>query len=187
MELIATIDIVLVCSDWARGCSDVEELSRSAAKSALTRGSAALGLVWQGPVELSVVLTDAAEQQRLNREYRGEDAPTNVLAFPAWGLQTCLPPGAPVLLGDVVLAFETVLREAAEQAKPFADHLCHLVVHGVLHLLGYDHASPSQAAAMESLERSILAELGVPDPYRDTMSLTERAPASHELDRAART
>jgi probable rRNA maturation factor len=72
-----------------------------------------------------------------------------------------------VLLGDVVLAVETVARESAEQKKPVADHLLHLTVHGVLHLLGYDHLTQAEAAAMESLERSILAELGVPDPYRE--------------------
>jgi len=80
-----------------------------------------------------------------------------------------VPPGAPLLLGDVVLALETVRREAAEQNKPLADHLRHLVVHGVLHLLGYDHADAAGAAAMEAREIAILAELGVPNPYRDTM------------------
>ena len=91
------------------------------------------------PVELGMILADAAEQQRLNREYRGQDAPTNVLAFPAWRVRAHAAPGRADLLGDVVLAFETVVREAAEQGKPVADHLRHLVVHGVLHLLGFDH------------------------------------------------
>jgi probable rRNA maturation factor len=81
---------------------------------------------------------------------------------------TILPPdGAPLLLGDIVLAYETVSREAEEQHKPLADHLRHLVVHGVLHLLGYDHTNPADAAAMEDREIAILAELGVPNPYRD--------------------
>jgi probable rRNA maturation factor len=80
-----------------------------------------------------------------------------------------VPQGAPLLLGDVVLAFETVRREAADQKKPFADHLRHLVVHGVLHLLGYDHVASAEAAAMETREIAILAELGVPNPYSDTM------------------
>jgi probable rRNA maturation factor len=80
-----------------------------------------------------------------------------------------------VLLGDVVLAVETMAQEAAEQKKPLADHLVHLTVHGVLHLLGYDHLTQAEVTAMESLERSILAELGVPDPYRDTMPSTEPA------------
>jgi len=76
-------------------------------------------------------------------------------------------PGAPLLLGDIVLAFETVAREAAEQNKPFTDHLRHLIVHGVLHLLGYDHQTAGAASLMEALERVILAKLGVPDPYHD--------------------
>ncbi len=80
-----------------------------------------------------------------------------------------IPPGAPLLLGDVVLAFETAAREADEQGKPLSDHLSHLIVHGVLHLLGYDHATEAEAVAMELLETSILASLGVPDPYRGTM------------------
>jgi probable rRNA maturation factor len=118
------------------------------------------------PGIVSIVLTDDAEQRRLNRTWRGADAPTNVLAFPLAG---AAPPGAPVLLGDVVLAFETVAREAAEQKKPLADHLRHLVVHGVLHLLGFDHRTDTEAAIMEARETEILAGLGVPDPYGDTI------------------
>ena len=119
-------------------------------------------------VELGVVLTDDSEQHRLNREYRGKDAPTNVLSFAA---ATPASVGAerPLLLGDVVLAFETVAREAVERQKPLADHLRHLVVHGVLHLLGYDHEAAQSAAAMELLETAILAKVGVSDPYGDTI------------------
>ena len=118
---------------------------------------------------LDITLTDDGEQRRLNRTWRGKDAPTNVLAFPAADPAAAPPPGAPCLLGDVVLALGTIRREAAEQDKPFIDHLRHLVVHGVLHLLGHDHQSPAEAAAMEAREIAILAELGVPDPYRDTI------------------
>jgi probable rRNA maturation factor len=114
-----------------------------------------------------VVLADDAEQQRLNSLFRGKDAPTNVLAFPAWEPGMRSPPGAPLSFGDIVLAFETVAGEADEQGKPFADHLRHLIVHGVLHLLGHDHQAADAASIMESLETVILAELGVPDPYRD--------------------
>jgi probable rRNA maturation factor len=167
---ISSIDVTSTCTDWSRVCPAAERLARDAAGLALAHGTAASGLVWQGPVELGITLADAAEQQRLNRDYRGWDAPTNVLAFPAWEPGARLPPGAPVLLGDIVLAFETVAREAAEQSKPVADHLRHLVVHGLLHLLGYDHTTQGQAATMEALETAILAKLGVPDPYQDTMS-----------------
>jgi probable rRNA maturation factor len=120
-------------------------------------------------VELGIRLADDAEQRRLNRDWRGIDLPTNVLAFPAWEPGAGVPEGAPWLLGDLALAYETVAREAQQQDKAFADHFRHLVVHGVLHLLGYDHATDVEAAQMEALETSILAELGVADPYRRTM------------------
>jgi probable rRNA maturation factor len=170
MDPVCTIDVSLACVGWTQICPDAAGLARSVAELAVRRAKTALGLAWRGPVELGITLADAADQRRLNRDYRGQDAPTNVLAFPAWEPGSRLPPGAPLLLGDVVLALETVAREAAEQKKSAADHLSHLTVHGVLHLFGYDHITPAQAALMESLEQSILAELGVSDPYQDTMS-----------------
>lgn len=119
-----------------------------------------------GPAELSVVLADDPLVQGLNRDYRGKDKPTNVLSFPLSGDDGPLAePGVPILLGDVVLAWETLTREAAEQGKPLADHLTHLVAHGVLHLLGHDHETDAEAEAMERLEVAVLARLGVPDPY----------------------
>jgi probable rRNA maturation factor len=180
MNSAFTIDIAATCAAWKQVCPGAEELACGAAQFALVRGSAAGNLVWQERVELSIVLADAAEQQHLNRNHRGVDAPTNVLAFQAWDPNTRVPAGSPVLLGDVVLALETVAREASEQDKPIADHLRHLVVHGVLHLLGFDHLTPAEAEAMESLERSILAEMGIPDPYRDHVCLLEPVRAHHE-------
>jgi probable rRNA maturation factor len=180
MNSSPTIDIVSTSAAWSQLCPDAEELARDAAQLALVRGSAVLTLSWQRRVELGIVLAGAAEQQRLNRDHRGDDAPTNVLAFPAWEKGARVPAGAPVLLGDVVLALEVVGREASEQDKPITDHLRHLVVHGVLHLLGFDHLMPGEAEAMESLERSILAELGIRDPYRDPPCLLEPVPAHHE-------
>nr|WP_245593605.1 rRNA maturation RNase YbeY [Azospirillum halopraeferens] len=119
-----------------------------------------------GPAELSVVLADDALVHRLNREYRGKDKPTNVLSFALTEAEGPDPdPAAPTLLGDVVLARETVEREAAAQGKSAADHLVHLVVHGTLHLLGYDHEEDAQAEAMERLEVTVLAGLGIADPY----------------------
>jgi probable rRNA maturation factor len=171
--VIWSIDVTSTCTDWSRACPAAEGLAHKAAGLALVRGAAASGFAWQGPVELGITLVDATELRRLNRDYRGYDVPTNVLAFPAWEPGTCVPPGAPVLLGDVVLAFENVEREAAEQNKLIADHLRHLVVHGVLHLFGFDHVTQAGAATMEPLETSILAKLGVPDPYRDSVSLIE--------------
>jgi len=145
---------------WLETYLAAETLAETTARAALI----ATGL--RRPAVVSVILTDDAEQQRLNRDFRGKDAPTNVLSFP---IGDATPDGGPTILGDVVLAFETVAREAAEQKKPLADHLRHLVVHGVLHLLGFDHETDAEAEVMEALEREILAGLGVPDPYRDTM------------------
>ncbi len=152
---------------WKKACPLAPRLARAAVLRTLRRGAAAAGLALPARVELGVNLTDDACQRRLNRDYRGLDMPTNVLAFPAWAPGEVLASDAPLLLGDVVLAFETVTREAEEQSKPLADHLSHLTVHGVLHLLGYDHRVPDEALMMEALESSILASLGVPDPYRD--------------------
>jgi probable rRNA maturation factor len=113
--------------------------------------------------ELAIVLTDDAAVRKLNRRWRGSDKATNVLSFPAHGL---VPPGSgPRPLGDVVIAYETMAREAQEQGLPLTHHLTHLAVHGFLHLLGYDHESDTEAETMEQLERDILARLDVPDPY----------------------
>lgn len=117
------------------------------------------------PSEISVVLSDDEHIRELNKHHRGMDKPTNVLSFPAARMKT--PAGAPRILGDVVLAYETVAREAAEESKPIENHLTHLVVHGVLHLLGYDHEDDDEAEMMETRERQILAKLGVPDPYAE--------------------
>jgi probable rRNA maturation factor len=113
--------------------------------------------------EISVVLTDDAAIGALNHRWRGVDKPTNVLSFPA---QAARPDVAEPLLGDIVIAYETLARESAEEQKPLRHHLAHLAVHGFLHLLGYDHQNDSQASAMEGLERDILARLEIEDPYR---------------------
>ena len=112
--------------------------------------------------EVSILLTDDRTVQTLNRDWRGQDKPTNVLSFPA-----DMPdlPGAPRMIGDIALARETLTREAGEQDKSLEHHLQHLVVHGVLHLFGYDHLDDAEAEEMESFETEILAALGVPDPY----------------------
>jgi probable rRNA maturation factor len=170
MELISTIDVTVNCIGWSRLCPAAERLARKAAQVSLVDGLAASGVAPTAPVELGVTLADADEQQRLNRDYRGQDTPTNVLAFPAWKPGASVPPGAPMLLGDVVLAFEMVAREATEQKKALGDHIRHLVVHGVLHLLGFDHLTVIDAERMETLETSILAKLGVADPYHDAVA-----------------
>jgi probable rRNA maturation factor len=112
--------------------------------------------------ELSIRIVDAAESRALNRRYRGKDQPTNVLAFPAE-----LPPELELpLLGDLVICRDVVEAEAAEQHKPLDAHWAHMVVHGTLHLVGYDHESDDEAEIMEKLETEILAELGWPNPYQ---------------------
>lgn len=168
-ESTAAVTIASPCAAWASACSAAPDLARAAARAALAHGLRNSGLAPTIVFEIGVRLADDAEQRNLNRDWRGIDRSTNVLAFPAWEPGAPIQPEAPLLLGDVVLAFETVAREAAEQDKPLGDHLSHLVVHGVLHLCGYDHAGDAQAVAMEALETAILAGLGVPDPYRATM------------------
>jgi probable rRNA maturation factor len=158
-----SIEVSAPCPHWARDCTAAETLAMEAARLALLRGEA------PGAAVVDITLTDDDEQRALNRTWRGKDTPTNVLAFPAADPSVPVPAGAPLLLGDVVLAFETVRREAAEQEKTLADHLRHLVVHGVLHLLGYDHENAAETAIMEAREIAILSELGVSNPYRDTM------------------
>ena len=160
-----TIDIAEPCALWRERVPDIERVCGEAARAALAGAATALG-----PAELSIVLGDDALVRALNRQWRGQDKPTNVLSFPA--LPTALPLDAPRLLGDVVLAFETLAAEAAAQGKPLVHHLRHLVVHGVLHLLGFDHEAAGEAERMEALEVAVLAAFGVPDPY----SVTE---ASH--------
>jgi len=157
-----SVEIAVSCDAWLDACPDAAAIAARAAEAALAESGAGARLL------VDVTLSDDAEQRRLNRAYRGPVRPTTVLAFPLGGLETARP-DAPALLGDVVLAFETVCREAAEQHKPVANHLAHLVVHGVLHLIGFDHENPAEAAAMEAREIKILAGLGVPDPYRGIM------------------
>ena len=116
-----------------------------------------------GDAEVAIVLSADEEVRALNATWRRSDKPTNVLSFPAADHGT--PHDEPRMLGDVVLAFETVSAEAQASAIDFADHTAHLVVHGVLHLLGHDHENDDEARAMEALERHVLAGLGIADPY----------------------
>jgi probable rRNA maturation factor len=163
-----SIDIAEPCAEWRKTVRGCRAICQAAAKAALA--AAAPGLA-PGPtgIELSIVLGDDAMLRRLNAQWRGKDAATNVLSFPAQDDVLATPQaGAPLLLGDVVLAFGTVAGEAAAQGKTLADHLSHLVVHGVLHLLGFDHEKAGEAKRMERLETVVLAGLGVADPYRET-------------------
>jgi len=144
--------------------TDWSLLVRRAAESALAES--AFPQLAQGPrpVEISVRLTGDEEVRALNAQWRGKDKPTNVLSFPAPDQ-----PGAegPRHLGDIALAYETLVRESEEESKALADHFAHLIVHGILHLLGYDHEDEEEAEDMEALEVKALATLGIADPYRD--------------------
>ena len=144
------IEVEIEDPRWSAALADAEGLATAAAMAALAGAEASGGVV--------VLLTDDETQHDLNRRFRGKDSSTNVLSFPA----ADNPEG---LLGDLSLAFEVCLREAEAQAKPLGHHLQHLVAHGVLHLVGYDHETDAEAELMESLERTVLAGLGVPDPY----------------------
>jgi probable rRNA maturation factor len=145
---------------WRLVAPNITTTARKAARAAL---SAALPP--GPPAELALALGDDALLQRLNRDYRGRDKPTNVLSFPNV-TASGVPAQSGRFLGDVAIARETLLAEALAEGKPAAHHLSHLIVHGVLHLLGYDHEHAAEARQMETLERKILETLGIPDPYR---------------------
>ena len=147
--MTVAVEVEVEADPW-RALPDAEGRARAAAEAALAGREGSL----------AVLLTDDEAVRELNRRWRGRDAPTNVLSFPA--AESAAP-----WLGDVALAYETCAREAEGQGKPLADHLSHLVVHGALHLVGWDHLTDAEAEEMESLERDVLARLGVPDPYRD--------------------
>ena len=151
-----TIEISRNSEGWPEA---LDARAEEAVRAALMQSKAKIA----GAAELSIVLTNDAEQRILNRDWRGIDKSTNVLSFPQ------IEPFGAVqgLLGDLILARETLVREAGEMGISFEDHFTHLVVHGFLHLLGYDHMDDDEALAMEGLETQILASLGVADPYAD--------------------
>lgn len=151
------IDISVEAGAWAPE-EDLHAIVSRAVEATLAE------LELEGDSELSLLFSDNDHIQVLNRDWRGKDKPTNVLSFPAFDTQ----PGDPLppMLGDIAIAYETVLSEATLEEKPFDHHLTHLIVHGQLHLLGYDHEDEEEAEEMEGLERLILARLAIPDPYR---------------------
>lgn len=145
------IGIEVEDSGWTAALPDAEALVLVTADATL----ASEGAVGEG---VTLLLTDDETIRGLNLRFRAQDKPTNVLSFPA-------PQNPERFLGDIALAYGVCVREAQEQGKPLAHHLQHLVAHGVLHLLGYDHETDAQADEMEGLERAVLAGLGIPDPY----------------------
>jgi probable rRNA maturation factor len=156
--------------DWPEG-TDWEALAERASGAAFAVSPFAALQAMAKPVEIAIRLADDAEVHTLNRDYRDKDKPTNVLSFPMVEPNDVPElehaPDPEILLGDIVLALETCEREAAEKGIPLADHATHLIVHGVLHLLGYDHMTENDATEMEAMERDALASLGLADPYQD--------------------
>jgi probable rRNA maturation factor len=146
-----SIDIQIQSSLW-----DAQPLAAQTVRDAI---AAAAAMLPTPDGEVSVVLTDDGSIQKLNRDWRGIDKPTNVLSFPA-----AKSVGA-AFLGDIVIAFETLARECAEEDRVFLPHLAHLTVHGFLHLIGYNHQNDSDADAMEGLESKIMLFMKMPDPY----------------------
>ncbi|HEX2725627.1 MAG TPA: rRNA maturation RNase YbeY [Beijerinckiaceae bacterium] len=153
------LEVIIENGEWA-SLGDADALARRAVDAALAVAANAP----RDPLEISVLLSDDASVRDLNRRWRGLDKPTNVLSFPASAPPL---PGGARPLGDLVLAWETVAREAKEEGKLVADHLTHLVVHGTLHLLGYDHETEHEAETMEAREIEALARLGIANPYHD--------------------
>ncbi|MBQ8102256.1 MAG: rRNA maturation RNase YbeY [Afipia sp.] len=150
---------VLVTADCWNSESDAETTIHRAIEAA-----AAMVDADTADAELAIMLTDDAGIRTLNKNWRGIDKPTNVLSFPAQQSERA-DDDAPRMLGDIAIAYETTRSEADAEHKPFEHHLSHLAVHGFLHLIGYDHENDNDAEIMEGLERDILAQLGIPDPY----------------------
>jgi len=166
------IAVILDKPCWKGTASQWETLIKPAVLETLAQSLKALP-----EAEITILLTDDATIRKLNKTHRGHDKPTNVLSFPSLEpkdvLDLCVSKNeqenerSPLILGDIALAFETICQESIDQKKPFDHHLVHLVVHGVLHLLGFDHNQDDEALAMESLEIKILSSLMIPNPYQE--------------------
>jgi probable rRNA maturation factor len=178
-----TIDVLISAAAWTRALPSAAAVCRKAARAAWAGGAPAAVKRHGAAAEVSIALTTDAAIRKLNAAYRKKDKPTNVLSFPADDA-AALGGSVGLILGDVVIAYGTVAREAREARKSLKDHLSHMVVHGVLHLLGYDHETAPDAETMESLETKILSKMRVPDPYSATDVKPARAKATRT--RAAR-
>lgn len=168
------VDVLVDDPAWREISDDCEALALNSARIALDGA----GFDEAQTAEISVLLTDDARISTLNQDFRGKATPTNVLSWPAFDLnpeshgEAPPPPQSasmdqPMFLGDIALARETVLKEAAEQGKSPSDHATHLIVHAVLHLLGYDHETDADARLMEGIETAALLRAGLPDPYME--------------------
>jgi len=169
-DMNISVDVVINHPAWASAAVDLEDFAQEVV--GLTLSMADLPPELDGrEFEVCVVLTDDSEIHTLNRDFRGMDKPTNVLSFANLDSDSATDELAqedmPFALGDVIIAWETMQREALEQNKEFLAHLRHMMVHGTLHLLGYDHMDDEEAAEMESLEIKILEKMNVENPYAD--------------------
>lgn len=159
---LPNIDIAFNSKNWPDK-KHLETLARQAISAIGEQGL----LEWPDGAELSLVLTNDAEIQKINAEWRKINKPTNVLSFPGNDIAAGEPSG--LIIGDIILAYETLITEANERGIHFDDHFTHLLVHGFLHLFGYDHETLMDAEAMEKLEAKILASLGICDPYAESL------------------
>ena len=155
-----TVEIQIACDDDT--IPEQEELTRWVSRAFEATGRSEAG-------EVAVRVVDTQEMQELNRDFREKDKPTNVLSFPAGALEG-MPSGSELPLGDIVVCAPVVRDEALDQGKALADHWAHMIVHGTLHLLGYDHETEPEALEMEGLETQILGDHGIANPYAETRS-----------------
>jgi probable rRNA maturation factor len=169
------VDCSVKAESWKASLPRARAIATKTMAAALTAAGIETSNKGVRDLEISLVLADDAFVRELNRDYRGKDQPTNVLSFPSlegadlerlWKQPSRRNAQEEILLGDLVLAFETVEREALEAEKLLKDHFCHLVVHGLLHLIGYDHVVEAEAEKMEALETAILSGIGIKDPYQ---------------------
>jgi probable rRNA maturation factor len=166
----AEIDVSVLEPEWNASFLDLEELANRAVQ--ITLKLAKLPDVLKGrEIEMSVVMANDELTQVLNREYRHIDKPTNVLSFATLDSDDPLPEEGPFPIGDIILSYQTIDREAKQQEKFFKDHFVHMLVHGTLHLLGYDHQTEDEATHMETLEIRILEKMNIQNPYMENFSM----------------
>lgn len=166
VDIPDSVFVTIGAAGWQAVLDDAPARCRQAVHAALAKGAP-----WLTAAEVGITLAADEAVRDLNARYRGQDRATNVLAFPLLDLDHGRPlhaPGpGPLLLGDVIVALETVCAEASTSGRPLGAHLSHLVVHGTLHLLGFDHGDEDEARVMEDLERAVMADLGLADPYAE--------------------
>lgn len=167
-ERVAEVNVVIEEKGWLKELASPEDFAtaviRTAWQEAAKNGAK---IPDEGYAEIGLFLVNDAEIKELNREYRKIDKPTNVLSFPAMEDDILIVGDMPFLAGDIIVALETTRKEAEENRQSLADHFAHLLVHGCLHLAGYDHENDDEAEIMESLETQILAGMGIKNPYAE--------------------